>query len=89
MQADAAGRVGIIGETAGHNGFDVTLAVLAAEAPSVVHNILADVAGKGGTTLYRAVGPAELTDIQKTGVLRNLGSAEGKYFTTSTENAAS
>ena len=47
MQADAAGRAGIIGETAGHNGFDVTLAVLAAEAPSVVHNIRAGVAGKG------------------------------------------
>lgn len=51
MQADAAGRAGIIGETAGHNGFDVTLAVLAAEAPSVVHNIRAGVAGKGGTTV--------------------------------------
>ena len=41
------------------------------------------------TTLYRAVGPAELADIQATGVLRNLGSAEGKYFTTSSESAAS
>lgn len=40
------------------------------------------------TTLYRAVGPGELADIQKTGVLRNLGSAEGKYFTTSAEAAS-
>jgi hypothetical protein len=47
MQADAAGRAGMIGETAGHNGFDVTLAVLAAEAPSVVHNIRGRIAGKG------------------------------------------
>lgn len=43
----------------------------------------------GFTTLYRAVGPSELTDIQKAGVLRNLGSAEGKYFTTSAEAASS
>jgi filamentous hemagglutinin len=42
----------------------------------------------GTTTLYRAVGPAELADIQATGVLRNLGSAEGKYFTTSAAEAA-
>ncbi|WP_323123602.1 RHS repeat-associated core domain-containing protein [Burkholderia alba] len=41
------------------------------------------------TALFRAVGPAELADIQATGVLRNLGSAEGKYFTTSAEQAAS
>lgn len=31
----------------------------------------------------------ELVDIQKTGILRNLGSAEGKYFTTSLEAASS
>jgi len=41
------------------------------------------------TTLFRAVGPAELSDINATGSLRNLGSAEGKYFTTSAENASS
>jgi len=41
------------------------------------------------TTLYRAVGPAELTDIQNTGILQNLGSAEGKYFTTSSSAASS
>ena len=41
------------------------------------------------TTLYRAVGPAELGDIQLTGAFRNLGSAEGKYFTTSAEAAVS
>ena len=41
------------------------------------------------TTLYRAVGPAELADIHANNVLRNLGSAEGKYFTTSADAAAS
>jgi hypothetical protein len=40
------------------------------------------------TTLYRAVSPAELADIQTLGVFKNLGSAEGKYFTTSAEEAA-
>lgn len=40
------------------------------------------------TTLYRAVGPAELADIQANNILRNLGSAEGKYFTTSAEAAS-
>ena len=40
-------------------------------------------------SLFRAVGPAELADIFETGVFRNLGSAEGKYFTTSGESAAS
>lgn len=42
----------------------------------------------GTKTLYRAVGPAELSDIQKTGQLINRGSAEGKYFTSSAENAS-
>lgn len=46
-------------------------------------------AAEGGTTLYRAVGPAELADIEANGALRNLGSAEGKYFTTSGEAASS
>ena len=46
-------------------------------------------AARSGSTLYRAVGPAELADIKATGALRNLGSAEGKYFTTSGEAAAS
>jgi hypothetical protein len=49
----------------------------------------AEEAGAGFTTLYRAVGPAELEDIQATGAFRNLGSAEGKYFTTSGEAASS
>ncbi|WP_454055857.1 hypothetical protein [Cupriavidus sp. Marseille-Q8015] len=44
--------------------------------------------GNDVTTLYRAVGPAELADIQATGGLRNLGSAEGKYFTTSSSAAS-
>ncbi len=43
----------------------------------------------GGATLSRAVGPAELSDIRTTGAFRNLGSAEGKYFTTSPEAASS
>ncbi|WP_302329488.1 DUF637 domain-containing protein, partial [Pseudomonas triclosanedens] len=43
---------------------------------------------KGTTSLFRAVGPAELADINATNALRNLGSAEGKYFTTSAEEAA-
>lgn len=41
------------------------------------------------TTLYRAVGPDELADIQNTGELINRGSAEGKYFTDSAESASS
>ena len=41
------------------------------------------------TMLYRAVQPVELADIQKTGIFRNLGDAEGKYFTTSIEGASS
>lgn len=40
------------------------------------------------TTLYRAVGPDELADIKDTGKLINKGSAEGKYFTTSSEHAS-
>lgn len=39
-------------------------------------------------TLFRSVGPAELADIQATGALRNLRSAEGKYFTTSGASAS-
>ncbi|WP_303907144.1 RHS repeat domain-containing protein, partial [Thiohalomonas denitrificans] len=40
------------------------------------------------TTLYRAVGPDELVDIENTGQFVNRGSAEGKYFTTSSEHAS-
>ena len=43
---------------------------------------------KGTTSLFRAVGPDELADIYATNALRNLGSAEGKYFTTSAVEAA-
>lgn len=46
-------------------------------------------AESGTTTLYRAVQSAELDDIQATNMFRNLGSAEGKYFTTSAEAASS
>lgn len=45
-------------------------------------------AGGGSTTLYRAVGPAELADIAKTNSLRSIPGLEGKYFTTSPEAAA-
>ena len=44
---------------------------------------------EGVITLWRAVKPTELADIQATGVFRNLGSAEGKYFSTTAEGAAS
>lgn len=53
------------------------------------HDSDAPKATRGTTTLYRAVGPAELAHIQKTGKLVNLGSAEGKYFTTQAEAASS
>ncbi|NJM37554.1 MAG: hypothetical protein HC845_06645 [Akkermansiaceae bacterium] len=46
------------------------------------------IAANNTTTLYRAVGPAELADINATQALRNLGSAEGKYFTTSSAHAS-
>ncbi|MFM0184040.1 hypothetical protein PQR52_36615, partial [Paraburkholderia aspalathi] len=45
--------------------------------------------GAGTTTLYRAVGPGELADIEAAGKFQNLGSAEGKYFTTSSAAASS
>jgi hypothetical protein len=45
--------------------------------------------GEGSTTLWRAVHPAELADIEAIGVFRNLGAAEGKYFSTTAEGAAS
>ena len=38
--------------------------------------------------LYRAVGPDELADIQKSGVFRSPAGIEGKYFTTSGEQAS-
>lgn len=44
---------------------------------------------RGTTSLYRAVGPAELADIQATGALRSIAGLEGKYFTTSAEAASS
>ena len=51
-------------------------------------NFLGNVTKGGTTTVYRAVGPGELADIQKTGQLINRGSAEGKYFTSSAEHAS-
>ena len=42
------------------------------------------------TTLYRAVCPSELQDIQDTGAFRNLGpGSEGKYFTPNAASASS
>jgi RHS repeat-associated protein len=41
------------------------------------------------TPLWRAVKLDELADILKLGAFRNLGSAEGKYFSTTAEGAAS
>ncbi|MBF0548611.1 MAG: RHS repeat-associated core domain-containing protein [Candidatus Riflebacteria bacterium] len=41
------------------------------------------------TPLWRAVNPTELADIQKQGLFRNLGSAEGKYFSTTADGASS
>jgi filamentous hemagglutinin len=44
----------------------------------------------GMTSLFRAVNPAELSDISaNNGVFQNLGSAEGKYFSTTAEGAGS
>ena len=40
-------------------------------------------------TLYRAVQPDELADIQRTGQFINRGSAEGKYFSLTGEGASS
>jgi len=44
---------------------------------------------RGLVTVYRAVGPAELAGISKTGSFTNLAGLEGKYFTTSAQAAAS
>ena len=92
MQADAAGRAGIIGETAGRNGFDVTLAVLAAEAPSVVHNIRAGVAGKVSLNtekiFYRSMSRAEADAVTDTGILRG-GRPGDTFFTDSRFRTAS
>ena len=41
------------------------------------------------TTLYRAVKPEELVDIQEMGAFVNRGFAEGKYFSTTTQGASS
>jgi hypothetical protein len=49
----------------------------------------ATAAGKGTTTLWRAVQAGEAADIASTGVFRNLGFAEGKYFATTSEGATS
>jgi hypothetical protein len=47
------------------------------------------IAAEGTMPLYRAVKAGELADINTTGVFRNLGSAEGKYFSTTAEGATS
>ena len=68
-------------------GMGAGAAGLASSGASALDQGLVTSAGEF-TTLYRVVGPAELADIQATGLLRNLGSAEGKYFTTSGEAAS-
>lgn len=40
------------------------------------------------TTLYRAVKPEELVDLQETAAFINRGFAEGKYFSTTAEGAS-
>ena len=40
------------------------------------------------TTLYRAVQPEELVNIQETGAFVNRGFAEGKYFSTTAQGAS-
>lgn len=64
-----------------------SLAVTESVATSAAKGAAQNVA-KGTTPLFRAVGPAELADINATNALRNLGSAEGKYFTTSAAEAS-
>ena len=92
IQADAAGRAGMIGEIGGHNVFDVTLAVLAAEAPSVVHNIRGRVAGKGTLNtekkFYRSMSRAEADAVTDTGILRG-GRPGDTFFTDSRFRTAS
>lgn len=51
--------------------------------------IAAKTGGEGLTTLCRAVKPDELADIQAQNAFRNLGQAEGKYFSTTAEGTAS
>ena len=72
--------------------FNLTVAdfhtFFAGEASAYVHNQCpCALAAKETTPLFRAVGPAELADIKATRALRNLGSAEGKYFMTSAAEA--
>lgn len=99
MQPEVGGAIGEAGEAATWMG--EAAGELATEAPLAIAEISrgleAGIEGVEGaarsaegelTTLYRAIMPAELEDIQATGVIQNLGSAEGKYFTSSAEYAA-
>ena len=63
------------------------LSATASALPSL-NGSAAAAATQKNTTVYRAVKPEELTDVQRTGQLINRGSAEGKYFTSSAEDAA-
>jgi len=45
--------------------------------------------GEGLTTLWRVVNSAEFAGIEATGVFRNLGAAEGKYFSRRLKGQAS
>jgi RHS repeat-associated protein len=70
----------------GRELMDAKMGLVLAAAP--VSRLSGGVSG-GTSSLFRAVGPAELADIQSTGVLRSIAGLEGKYFTTSAEAASS
>lgn len=56
---------------------------------SKISGLFGDTAGAGTTTLYRAVMPNELADIEASNVLQNTVGNEVKYFSTTAEGAAS
>ena len=94
---DVAGLAPVVGiladltnagiSTARGNYADAALS-MAAAVPVLGTAAGAGKLAKRATTIYRAVSPGELADIQKTGRLINRGSAEGKYFTDSAEHAS-
>lgn len=61
----------------------------AGASPASTSLIALRVAAKAGTTIYRAVGPAELADLRTLGrYLVPRGGAEGKYFFDTPEQAS-
>src|SRR5206468_193556 len=70
----------------------VELMDLGGSAGSLTDSLVSEAgAGRSGDTvsLWRSVKVEELADIEATGGFRNLGSAEGKYFSQTPEGAAS